>query len=453
MLALLEEAMYSLTEFARPFTLSEKAINLPEKVLAKIKPEQFMAIEEGQVVKSDALMLKDMGDCGFGLVAVSPIKAEQVILYTGNTIPHVTEESQFPYGLSIKIANKRIAVDAEKEGAFARYIQHLPTEDVLKEYYTIPGGLSKSVAVANCRQSLVKLGDDFYLALIFDKDVEASLESPALLGFNYGMEGYWESNRYMPKLFDRSGQAIDTRFYSYHPKNIYIKAKPMSFPYPNIPGGYYEMLLTFNKVGLEGHPVEFSCYKAQIEAKVGVKTTPLIVSFQEVLKCQILGFGPTYKDSVETIKDFYIPMHKSEVDLRLYESKIRNFVKFMPENLSRLVDLLVSGPISGQTFFMDKLSGYKKEDITHSLVELTIKCLVSLLRFQSDKLKERDPKGSMRLQIMASIVMNDYMQMVVASNEKHCASSSATRASAAYDVSMVMAGAGAPKEPAPSMEP
>ncbi|MDO8955045.1 MAG: hypothetical protein Q7V63_09390 [Gammaproteobacteria bacterium] len=441
---------YPIKDYPHAFKLTDTPLKVSKKFIEHLKPEQYSEISEDQVVR-DGLMLRDMGECGAGLVAVRNFKKGETLLYTGETMRDLKPTDQLYYGLAEKFGKETIAVDAEKSGSMARYMQHLPTEEDLRQYYLFANlVIEKAVAKANCVKQVVKLDGKLFFALTIDQDIEASMDHPVILGFSYGMECYWGGLVVMPRLFDQSANEIDSRAYTYHPETRIIldskDGKALTANYSHIRGGHYELLLCFNQIAWDSKPHEFMDYRADSEAIVNIKASPLLMMFcSKDLICLIIGKKSVVKFPSSLVASWYIPLHEKEINWGTYADlvapAIKNLKGYISDRIHQLKDTT--------DFFNDVSEVMPLAEIIRSATELAYKNLATSLRAVSLELGTSAPILARRLMVLAKLTLGAYYSQVSAVEGKLAL----TEESGAYNSTSVMAGAGHAKEVDKKVEP
>ncbi len=127
------------------------------------------------------LVICKMGSVGHGVFAMVAIPKDYILgLYAGVIENNPNKKSEYSFALG-----NGIKLNATEYGNITRFIQHMPTKEILSKQYTMKEEVAEKVATANVECRSIKLNDDtFVKAFITSRDIEQNEQ----LGICYSLE-------------------------------------------------------------------------------------------------------------------------------------------------------------------------------------------------------------------------------------------------------------------------
>jgi hypothetical protein len=171
------------------------------------------------------LILANMSSkLGYGVFAYSDISAGTYLGCYSGIIRNINSAnlSMSQYVFSLNMRNKSYVVDAQPCGNITRFLQDLPDEGDLTEYYFDNADTRKNVALANVAQAreIINLDQNYTLELI-KLVAKRDIKKNEILGFSYGNE-YWHHNYVQRLFFNKHGETISSD--KYQPLSVIIHA-------------------------------------------------------------------------------------------------------------------------------------------------------------------------------------------------------------------------------------
>ncbi len=148
----------------------------------------------GPIRDFDKFALINMGfSVGLGLFVIGNIKKGEYLLYSGALTPE-SEVSDFTYAMEYR---GDIVIDAKNKGDLSRFMQALPAKSE-----------DPRVATANFELKPIKHKGSLYMALRATCDIDGSLATPVICGYDYGL-GYWKNLGIQPFEFYKDGRRCE----------------------------------------------------------------------------------------------------------------------------------------------------------------------------------------------------------------------------------------------------